>query len=323
MQLGREAQALVVVQAKTLFQPRDHLQTLMSNTSPLALEKLTCLKELTYEEFILYTKELFNKVFVEGTLHGNITQTESLEFWTQLKDLLAADPYPPQEHTQKEVITLPENDGPHMLNFTTDRQGTGVILTIDQGTSTLEKRAAQGILATTLKEGFFNTLRTKQQTAYMAYSWPDELENHLFQSFAVQSSTHAPSELLARFELFLEDFLRNFDKNHSKERFETIRASHITKLERSPENLGGMASKLHSLAFKYDGEFDRIQKRIEAYKNLSYDTVKALAAEWLSRSNHRRLAILMEGAPCSDTPFRYQTVSKEALTEKSSYVAWK
>lgn len=305
-----------------LYQVRDHQNNLMANTHPLAQDRLTHLRELTYEEFILYTKDLFSKVFVEGIMHGNITQSEATDLWTSLKEILASEPFPTQEHHKKEVINLPENAGPHLLNFSTDRQGNSVILMIDQGPSNLEKRAAQEILNTTLKEGFFNTLRTKQQTAYMAYAWPAEEENHLFQSFAVQSSTHAPTELLARFELFLEDFLRDFDENLSQERFDTIRASQITELERSPENLYSMASKLHTLAFEYEGAFDRIQKRVEAYNALSYDTVKALASEWLSRSNHRRLALLMEGAP-TNTPFRYQTVSKDTLTEKSTYVAWK
>ena len=306
-----------------LKQALNHIANLITNDQPLAEEKLFHLNEITFEEFEIYSKELFSKAFVNGTIYGNLTQTEALELWNQVKTLLAAEAYPPQEHTKKEVIFLPENEGPHMIHHTTDRQGCGVILLIDQDTFTLENRAAQELLSTALHEGFFDTLRTKQQTAYIAQSWDSELEHHLFQYFAVQSSTHSPQELLARFELFLEDFMRNFETNLSKERFETIRASTITQLERAPENLLSMAGLLHHLAFDYEAEFDRKQKRIEAHKTLSYEKVKKLANQWLSRGNHKRLALLVEGSPCSESPFRYQVVSKENLSKKSTYVAWK
>ncbi len=309
--------------ALPISQASERVLSLITTGTPLAQEKLKELKELTYDDFSAYTKALFTKLYINGSIYGNLTQSEASEVWTEVKTLLAAEPYPLQDLPKKQVISFPQGAGPHLITEATERQGNGALLLVDQGESTFEKRGAQEILSSALMEGFFNTLRTKQQTGYIAKSWDEEIEHHLFQFFAVQSSTHSTSELLARFELFLEDFIRDFEINLSSERFERIRAAKIAELEQSPENMSSMAALLHTLAFKYDGQFDFKAKRIEGLKALNYQRIKEGAKSWFGRTNRARLALLMEGVAPAENPFRYQVVSAEELSAKSSYIAWK
>src|SRR5206468_2506663 len=105
-------------------------------------------------------------------------------------------------------LLLSEGQGPYMITQTIPMQGNAAVLVIEQGPYSFEKRASQQVLGRVLKEAFFDTLRTKQQTAYIAKAWEKEEEKQLLQFFAVQSSTHKPHELIARFELFLENFLK-------------------------------------------------------------------------------------------------------------------
>ncbi len=88
-----------------------------------------------------------------------------------------------------------------------------------------------------------------------------------------------------------------------------------------PENLAGMAQRLSTLAFDYDGDFQWIEKRIEAFKNLSYEYVTDISKAFLSRSNLRRLAVLMEGRLPAKTAFRYEEVSKEDVCGLGRYVS--
>ena len=135
-------------------------------------------------------------------------------------------------------------------------------------------------------------MRTKQQTAYIAKAWDDEKEKQLLQYFAVQSSTHTPTDLLARFELFLEDFGKNLPLEISLERFEKIRTSLITSLAMRPENMFNKAIETTKLAFYYQ-DFEWINKQIDSLKALSYDNFCLAAQELISRKNSRRLAILV------------------------------
>ena len=154
-------------------------------------------------------------------------------------------------------------------------------------------------------------------------AWEKEAERQLFQLFAVQSITHQPSELVARFELFLEDFVKQFTERVPKERFENIRSMAITTLEMPPENLLLMGTRLFLLAFDYDGDFQLINHRIAALKELTYEDLQARAVQYFSRKNSRRLAILVEGTMPKDRNFRYDVVTKEEIKNSGTFVAWK
>ena len=181
-------------------------------------EKLAAIKKLTYEE-CRFSKSLFQTTFTEGLLYGNISKQEASDLWSNLKAELNSQPYLVQNHSKKKVLLLSEKYGPYKIVQNTDRQGTGVLLLLQEGPFTFERKAIQQILGYALTDAFFDTLRTKQQTAYIAKAWNTEEERQLLQFFAVQSSTHHPVDLLARFELFLESFDKNLTVQIPEGRF--------------------------------------------------------------------------------------------------------
>lgn len=297
------------------------LSSTIYNDAPTNPAKYKALKSLSYEEFMTFCSSVFKKSYVQGMIYGNISSSGATALWTELKPALAATPYLVQEQVKKSVLMLPEKQGPYVISKRTERQGNGIILMLQEGPFSFERKAAQQTLSKALQDAFFDTLRTKQQTGYIAKAWDAEVEKQLFQLFAVQSITHQPIDLLARFELFLEDFNHNIQDKISTERFETIRSTLIKTLEMPPENLQSMASRLNTLAFRYDGDFQWIDKRIEGVKGLSYDTLLKTSHEFLSRENLKRIAVLMEGILPPDNIFRYETVSQEDVMGLGKYVS--
>ena len=89
-----------------------------------------------------------------------------------------------------------------------------------------------------IKQPFFADLRTKQQTGYMVFSQPEELEQHLFNTFAVQSNTHEGRDLLARFEQFIESFLQEMTLSEvTAERYDNIKQALLTTLRQPPQSM--------------------------------------------------------------------------------------
>ena len=172
-----------------------------------------------------------------------------------------------------------------------------------------------------LEDSFFDTLRTKQQTGYIAKSWNAEYEKQLLQLFAVQSITHHPHDLLSRFELYLEDIHRNFPERFPQDRFETLRTATIELLSKPPENLTLMTQRYYDLAFTQNGDFAFLDKQIEAVKAFSYEQLTTYADEFLSRRNLRRLAILMEGVLPQENLFRYEEISQEDLPQTGKFIS--
>jgi insulysin len=285
-------------------------------------DKAKAIHQISYDDFLHFSKNLFAKTYTQAMLYGNMSSVEASDMWQNLHASLKSKSFPLAEQQKKKVLILSNQYGPYMLSQQTDRQGNGVMLLIEEGAFTFEKRSAQQILGSALSDGFFDTLRTKQQTAYIAKAMSAEEERQLLQYFAVQSSTHSPIELLARFELFLEDFNKNLNQIVSKERFESIRSNAITLLQMPPENMGGMASLLNELAFEYR-DFDWINRRIQSCKDLSYERFCELSHQFLSRDNARRLAVLMEGVIAPENDFHYELISKDDLHSLGSFVSVK
>lgn len=299
-------------------QAMEELDSILFNT-PTNSDKLAVNQSLTFEEFSQFSHSLFQESYTEALFYGNFTEKQASRLWTHLKTKLGSKPFAPAEQYKKQVLLLSEKYGPYKIMQNTDRQGSGVLLLLQEGNFSFGRSAVQKILGTALKEGFFETLRTKQQTAYIAQAWNLEERRQLLQFFAVQSSTHTPTDLLARFELFLESFDKNLATQIPEGRFESIRANLITLLKMPPENMPGMAAQLNQLAFEYN-DFDWIAKKIEGLKEMSYEQFCDEAHELLSRNNPRRLAVLVEGTISPENDFHYELITKEDVSNLGTFV---
>lgn len=302
------------------IQVQQSLNNLLFNDSHTPAEKLSSLAKISYEEFLQFVSNVFKKAYIQGLLYGNLTKDEASTLLTNIKHKMKAEEYSVKEHLERSILLLSEGQGPCMVAQPTSMQGNATILMIEQGPYTFQSRACQQVLSTVLQNLFFDTLRTKQQVAYIAKAWDKSEENQLLQLFAVQSSTHLPGELIARFELFLENFVKQFTTELPRERFENVRKMSIATLQIPEENLITSAGRLFLLGFDYDGDFHLIEKRVHALEQLTYEETRAAACDIFSRKNTRRLAVLMEGAVPREKNFRYELVSKEDLLRGGTYV---
>lgn len=259
-------------------------------------QKSLAIRKLSFQKFDQDAQALFNQAYVEGLVYGNVTREQAQEYSKKLLKTLRSQPYPLKDQKKKEVIILPENQGPFLFESQIPAQGNALFFAIEDPNYSFKNRAAQQILMKAINEPFFSTLRTKQQTGYIVSSSGEEVELKLFNIFAVQSNTHDPRDLLARFELFLEGFIQELGKTYlTKENFESIRSSLLSELEKPQNNMEDMGNLLVKLAFKYDGQFDWMDKRIAGLKNLTYEEFLAFAKGNLGKANKRRLAIMTKG----------------------------
>ncbi len=291
------------------FQASSLLLNNLYNNYPLGSELYEALSALTYEDFITFQESVFNQAYLEGTISGNIESVGALELWRQIQKNLSATVYPSSEHAKKKILFLPDSKGPFLIKKETPLQGNAAILMLQFKETGPHAVISEQILSKATSEAFFNTLRTKQQIAYIARSWGKEEENQLLLFFAVHSATHPPEELLARFELFLEDFSHNFETYVPQERFLAIKQSILINLSKPPENLSTYASEINTLAFSWNGDFTKKSKLIKAAEALSYEEFKATSLAFLSRQNTKRIAFLVQGATSPEMPFFYNPIS--------------
>lgn len=272
-------------------------------------EKAAAIKKQTDAKFKEFIDKIFNKVYVEGLLYGNQTESQALSVSHKVLEYFDKKIYPKEEHLQTKLIVLPEEKGPFYAESPATTQGSAVFLGIQDFPFTFESYVTQQLLMQAMKEPFFSTLRTKQQTGYIVYSSSEEIEKFLFNCFIVQSNTHDGRDLLARFELFIEDFLQEITKETLPlERFEKIRESILTSLKQPPKNIVEMGELLTSLAFKYEGDFSWLDNQIKALEELTYPKFLEHVYKTMGKQNKRRLAIFLKGNLSEAATLQYKRV---------------
>ncbi|MCH9611934.1 MAG: Protease 3 [Chlamydiia bacterium] len=307
--------------ALPFFRARELMGSMLYNTKPTSDELVQALSSITFAEFKEFADHLFEFCFVEGMVTGDVSSEATTAMWSMVKERLRFSNFQSDQAPQKRILVLPDVSGPFIVQHHSPSQGNVALLMVQCGDFTFEKHASQQILGKVLQEAFFSTLRTKQQTGYIAKSWEQESEKQLLFFFGVQSSSHQPEELLARYELFLEEFMREFDENIPEKRFENVKQMLITSLKMPPPNLLDKSSELNALAFEHQGDFAYDQKQIIALEKLDFATFKAQATEFLSRHNKRRLALEIFGRPSSPSDFKYEVLSSDRVIQMGNYVS--
>jgi insulysin len=298
-------------------QGKELLDSLIIYGKSTKMQKLQELNTITYEEFLDFYKKLFEKTYIEALFGGNLSLQDAEATWLDIQHIFARTPYPKAEQPTRKVLSLPDQGGPFLISQSVEAQGNAALLLIDQGLFTFENRAAQEILSNALHEAFFDTLRTKQKTGYIASSSATAIEARLFQSFFVQSNSHQPEDLLYRFELFLETFNEDLATNIPQDRFSMIQSSMIHSLQTRFRNLREKMSLWNMLAFQEKGNFQFIDERIQALQTLPYDRFLALSKEFLQRKNRKRLAVLCEGK--LPHPFAYELIAPDQIPSIAKY----
>ncbi len=286
---------------------QDLLQSILYQRYNTDKEKAAAIRKISFEQFQEFIQKLFTKVYIRGMLYGNMTETEAKEVGNMLLAAFPREAYPIDQQYKPEVILLPEDKGPFFVELKVPSKGNVSWLTLEASPPfSFKNRAALQLLMQDVNAPFFDDLRTKQQTGYLVYSGPEELERKLFSYFVVQSDTHAGRDLLARFELFLERYLQEAPLDLTEERFETLKSAQIAALRQSVKNIRDMAQALNLLAFKYDADFDWLDKRVQGLKELKLEECLAFAKELFGKHNRRRLGLMLNGELPEGQNFPYK-----------------
>ena len=311
--LSNHTKDLAVIQAKEI------VASLLYQDKPTKHQQLLALQTITYDDFCAYLHSLFEKSYTQAMFAGNLSLKEAESAWLDVRNLLDSAPWPKSEHPETKILTLSDGQGPFAIHEKSDVLGNAAFLIVDVGNFTFERRAAQEILSQVLKESFFHTLRTQQKTGYIAQSDQQEIDLHLFQYFLVQSNSHQPEDLLYRFELFLESTLQDLSENIPKSRFVTLKQNLAESLLTRFRSLKEKSSLWNQLAFDNGADFAWIEKRLAGYASITYETFLKEANSFLSRNNHKRLAVLFEGE--IPAPFTYQPISADKIGQIGKYSA--
>lgn len=301
-----------------LSQGLEVLESILHKDYVTSSEKAKALEGITYSDFSEFANGLFSKTYVNALLYGNLTESTAVSIWNKIHSELGGEPFPVSQHDKPEVIVLPPKRGPYFVETQTKSAGNAVVLAIQNGPYSFKNRALQQILSQSLNEPFYTALRTKQQTAYIVHNFSQEIERQLFTLFAAQSNSHDGRDLLARFELLLEDYVQELgqESQEAQDHFANVREALLVRLKHMPDNLQEMGALLKTLSFDYDGDFEWMTKRIQGFEEITFNDYTAFAKDMIGRVNRQRVGILVKGKIPKENSLRYRQLRKAAILKK-------
>ncbi len=309
-------------QSPPYIQSFQKIRFLTRNDQPLPSQLEKGLSTLTLKDFLQLKQTFLENAYFEMFCFGNLSMQDSIDYFETVTDTLESQPVIPELITRSKALEM-KNSGPFKIQSQTDLMGNSALLMIQNQGQGPEAKASFLVLNQAIKTAFFDTLRTKQQTGYITTSRAVDQLGFLQMYFVVQSTTHEPDELVARFELFLEDYIRNLRQEIPYERFMTIKEEVKKDLLKPEETISAHSALRYYEAFSNSGKFDEDKKVADEVTKLSYENFIQQASQFLSRSNDRRIAILIEGEIQNNKSLRYIGTTQESFKQEQAYVTIK
>ncbi|PCI78597.1 hypothetical protein COB21_00480 [Candidatus Aerophobetes bacterium] len=305
-----------------------HMSEITSSSCSTKAQYLEAIESLTKEQYVSFIQNVFNANVVKMVVSGALNEQEAENFYTcftehpTFKNTVDKTDKELKMHT-KYSLALDGTILPQKVHISFDQKDTAVALMIQDEEFSFAKHASNFILNYSLSNEFFDTLRTKQQTGYAVFSYPSKTNNDLIShNFCVQSTTHSGEELLARYELFLEDYVASLEETFTPEVFEEFKATLKTQINTPEETLAHKNGVIFHIVCNNDGDFTRKEKLLKATDELSHEEFTSWAKQLLGRNNRKRLAVVLQGN-CDEGSFAYvkkerDTISFQTTTPKKT-----
>lgn len=292
----RELLSLRAMQRQApIYQAMQLSRQIMIEKTFSAEEVERSMRSIQFTEFSRYTKEWLKEAYIECVSSGQLNQEEADKLKTSMISALGAKAFPISQHLDRKYLQLSSEKGPYIVREKRASPGNVCMLHIQDESTSRKNELCQQIVTKALSAGFFEELRTVQQTGYVAHAGVRTYESKPATVFFVESTTHSPDELLGRFELFIESFLSGIDQKFTKDSFNAIRSSLVTDYSKSPRDLSEESERYFYFAFEKNQNFKHYEETIEILEKLKYEEVKAYAKTFFGRQNRLRMAVFIEG----------------------------
>lgn len=249
---------------------------------------LDAIEAMTPELLNEFAARIIRKVHVEGLMFGNLTKERSIQLADSVESRLPKDGTPllaQQLLLSREVemekgswhVRETEN-GVHRSSCTSVYYGCGPCAT--RHNVTLE------LLAHTLSEPCFNTLRTKEQLGYIVSSGVRRANGVQGLRVLVQSERH-PEFLDQRIESFVRGFLEQLEGMSDEEFLKHRTALAAEKLEK-PKRMSTRSSQIWAEITAQMYNFDRARVEVEQLNTITKDELIQFFKKHISQESAER-----------------------------------
>lgn len=265
-------------------------------------DRMACLKEVTLDDLVRFSRQLVSRMQLEVLMHGNVTSEEATTWSKILKD--GFQPKAPFSLPQLRVVQLDQGrDYVYRLEGMNDQDTNSCVSNLFQvGVMDVRTNSALSVLHHLLREPAFNQLRTEEQLGYIVHSSVktngDKIKGLLI---LIQSDSFDPIHMDARIEVFLESF-RTKLVNMTDEDFASNVDSVCQNLTQKDKNLSEESGKYWHVITNRSYRFRRLEDISEQARTLNKLDVLRLFDRYVLKGspNRQKLSVQIFGSGHSE-----------------------
>lgn len=256
---------------------------------------------VTPERFDATVNELLNTALVRIYLFGNYDEAYAEALASTVRAALPADRDIAPQYVRERVYA-PIAGQSLVRNMDVPVEDLGMMLLYAAPEATVENEASGRVLASHLRNRAFDTLRTEEQLGYAAGGLTTVLQDHPMIGLYIQTPVKAPTEMLARFEAFTEEYAVMLDEL-TPEQFANLKSGVLTQLTEPPTNLADEAGPFISDWSRERYDFGSRAALIAAVEAVSLESIRAYYRETVLVDEPSRILIQIRGERWQDEPF--------------------
>ncbi|MCH9811152.1 insulinase family protein, partial [bacterium] len=261
-------------------------------------EFATILATLTLDDLKNMHERVFTQNYLEVLVAGDTGIENAQNIFHILTNSLCVKDYNPEQHPQ--LVQIPfwkEGDTKTLrIESTTKAQGNGMLLLMDQGENTPEKKAVHSILSHFLHEAYFDSLRTKQQLCYAISASLYHTKKRCMGMFSISTSRYSADTVLQKTYEFMQQYRLQIEECIAEESFNAMKESCLEKLEEPFKTPQAASRSINSMLFESKETYKAYYESKNAVKNLTYEQFIEIAKEMLDLEHpEKKMEVLITG----------------------------
>ena len=259
------------------YQHCDMIDTLFLCPKSVSLKDLeNAYKEISYEKVLKQYERIFNKLYIESLISGNIDDKITIQPYYEIIDKYLIKSIK-NKYTLKELendrngcLKLePNNNYCVSFNCPNDKDKNSCISnTYLYKVDNCKDFAVLKLFTHLINAPCFDQLRTKEQLGYIVWSFNDMTKGFMSFRIIIQSNNSNPNKLNCRIETFLKSF-KSFIDNMDENTFEINKKSVINNLLEKPKTIYEQNNKywreIRNSRYQFEREIN-LAKEIENIK---------------------------------------------------------
>jgi insulysin len=274
------------------------------------------LSGVTLSELRAYAARLYDRVYLEGVVSGNLDPVAARIALERVQKRLGAAVLPASERRDETIRQL-QPGANYLFTKRMEVNNSVIDLSYQIGKTNPALRGAVLIAGRALQDSFYRNMRTEQQLGYIVFGGMGQMKKTLSLNMLVQSGAYTADALLERVEAYIPRFVAEF-KSMPDETFERLRRAVIEAKLAPDKDLEAQAEKLFWVAFENDAKWDYVSEDIHAVEALTRAEVNEVVESALQGERRKRLVIRLLGkdhvaAPAKGTPIEKPSEIKAAM----------